>query len=147
MGVAQAFQLLRACISMFAQGRDGGEGVWKRFGPGDPSALRVLALSIEDARRTVSVLRGSPQPLVDGWVDSLRSRRDRLGELVGATRGPDRASAAGAGEPGGAGVGRCPLPGTGGGSASTTLVLRGIVESSSALSAECAELFSAQPGV
>ena len=89
MGVAQAFQLLRACISMFAQGRDGGgEGIWKRFGPGDPRALRVLALSIEDARRTVSVLRGSPQPLVDGWVDSLRSRRDRLGELVEATRGP-----------------------------------------------------------
>ena len=27
MGVAQAFQLLRARISMFAQGRDGGEGV------------------------------------------------------------------------------------------------------------------------
>ena len=62
MGVAQAFQLLRARISMFAQGRDGGVSVWRRFGPGDPSALRVLALRIENARRTVAVLRSSPPP-------------------------------------------------------------------------------------
>ena len=123
---------------MFAQGGDGGEGVWERFGPGDPSALRVLALSTEDARRTVAVLRGSPQPVVDGLVDSLRSRRDRLGELVEATRGPDRAGVAGADEPEGADVGRCLLPGTGGRSAPTTRVLRGIVESFSAFSAECA---------
>ena len=114
MGVAQAFQLLRARISMFAQGRDGGEGVWMRFDPGDPSALRVLASSAEDARRTVPTLRGSPQPLADGWVNSLRSRRDQLGELVGATCGPGGAGTTGAGEPGGAGVGRCPFPGTGG---------------------------------
>ena len=38
-------------------------------------------------RRIVSTLRGSPQPLTDGWVDSLRSRCDRLGELVEAARG------------------------------------------------------------
>ena len=70
MGVAQAFQLLRARISMFAQGRDGGEGVWMRFDPGDPSALRVLASSAEDARRKVSVLRGSPQP----WLTAGSTR-------------------------------------------------------------------------
>ena len=51
---------------MFAQGRVGGEGVWERLGPGDLSALRAFALGIEDARRTVAVLRGSPQPLADG---------------------------------------------------------------------------------
>ena len=69
LSVVQAFQLLRAHISMFAQGRDGGEGIWGRFDLGDPSALRVHASGVGDARRTVSTLRGSPQPLADGWVD------------------------------------------------------------------------------
>jgi len=120
MGVARAFQLLRACISMFAQGRDGSKVAWERFKPGDPSALRLLALRIMDARRTVAVLRSSPQPLAGGWVDSLCSSRDRLDELNEASSGPDGAGAEGADKSRGASVGRRPFPRTGGRSASAT---------------------------
>ena len=97
-GVVQANQLLRARISMFAQGRDGGEGFWMRFDHGDTSALRALASCIADAQLSVSALRGSPQPLAGGWVGWLRSRREMLGEPVGAACGSD-----GTGTPGGAG--------------------------------------------
>mmetsp|Transcript_69473 Transcript_69473/g.157035 ORF Transcript_69473/g.157035 Transcript_69473/m.157035 type:complete len:529 (+) Transcript_69473:1274-2860(+) len=129
---------------MFAQGRAGGEGLWERFEPGDLIALRALELDVEGMRGTVAALRGSPQPLADGWVDSLRRHRDRLRELVRAARGPAGIGSGGGGGTRRAATAHCPLHGARGRSASAAT--GAIVESFRALSVECAELISAQPG-